>query len=193
MEKTQVKPQAMLFPLPAVMVSCVAEGYAANIITISWIGIINSEPPMLSISVQPKRYSYDIIKKSGEFVVNLTGEKHLKAADFCGTKSGRDFDKFKEMNLTPVPGKIVMAPLIGECPVNLECKVRQTIVLGSHEMFMAEIVMVHIDKDKLDKNVRPLIDAIKPLVYCPAAREYRGGLEKMLARYGAAAREIRNR
>jgi len=193
MEKEQLKPQTMLFPLPAVMVSCVAEGYRPNIITISWIGIVNSEPPMLSISVQPKRFSYDIIKKSGEFVVNLTGEANLKETDFCGTKSGRNFDKFQEMGLTPIPAKFVSAPLIKECPVNMECKIRNTLMLGSHEMFVAEIVLVHIDRDKLDTSRKPIIDAIKPLVYCPAAREYRGGLNKMMARYGGAAKDNRDK
>lgn len=174
-------------PLPATMVSCQAEGFVPNIITISWIGIVNSEPPMLSISVTPKRYSHRIIKKSGEFVVNLTSEDNLKATDFCGNRSGRDYDKFKEMNLTPIPGKVTSAPLIKECPINLECKVRRSHLLGSHEMFIAEIVAVHINNDLLDVNGRPDIDKLKPLVYCPVAREYRGGLVKLLARYGEAA------
>jgi flavin reductase (DIM6/NTAB) family NADH-FMN oxidoreductase RutF len=187
MDKVQLKPQSMLMPLPATMVSCVAEGIPPNIITISWIGIVNSEPPMLSISVTPKRHSHRIIKKSGEFVVNLTSEDNLKAADFCGNRSGRDYDKFKEMNLTPIPGKVTSVPLIKECPINLECKVKRSHVLGSHEMFIAEIVAVHINKDLLDVNGRPVIDKLKPLVYCPAAREYRGGLVKLLSRYGEAA------
>ncbi|UCD93642.1 MAG: flavin reductase family protein [Candidatus Zixiibacteriota bacterium] len=187
MDKVQLKPQSMLMPLPATMVSCQAEGFVPNIITISWIGIVNSEPPMLSISVTPKRYSHRIIKKSGEFVVNLTSEDNLKATDFCGNRSGRDYDKFKEMNLTPIPGKVTSAPLIKECPINLECKVRRSHLLGSHEMFIAEIVAVHINNDLLDVNGRPDIDKLKPLVYCPVAREYRGGLVKLLARYGEAA------
>jgi flavin reductase (DIM6/NTAB) family NADH-FMN oxidoreductase RutF len=174
----------MLIPLPAVMVSCVAEGYKPNIITISWIGIVNSEPPMLSISVQPKRFSYQILKKADNFVVNLTSEDNLKAVDFCGTKSGRDVDKFKEMNLTPLPGLKVASPLIKECPINLECQVRQTIQLGSHEMFIAEIVAVHADEEYLDDRQRPDIDKLKPLTYCTSAREYRGGLTKMMGRYG---------
>jgi len=187
MEKIQLEPQTILMPLPAVMVSCQAEGYKPNIITISWIGVVNSEPPMLSISIQPKRYSYDIVKKSGEFVVNLTSETLLKETDFCGNRSGREYDKFEKLNLTPIPAKVVSAPLIKECPINLECKVRQSHLLGTHEMFIAEIVAVHIDKGILDAHNRPIIDLLKPLVYCPAAREYRGGLTKMLAHYGEAA------
>lgn len=184
MEKVQLKPQSMLIPLPATMVSCQVEGEKPNIITISWIGIVNSDPPMLSIAVTPKRYSHRIIKDSGEFVVNMTSEDNLKETDFCGNRSGRDYDKFKEMNLTPIRGKVVSAPLIKECPINLECKVRQSHLLGSHEMFVAEIVMVHIDGDLLGQDGRPDIDKLKPLVYCTVAREYRGGLTKMLARYG---------
>jgi len=187
MEKVQLKPQCMLIPLPAVLVSCAAEGFDPNIITISWIGIVNSEPPMLSISVNPKRHSHKILKKAGEFVVNLTSEDNLKEVDFCGNRSGRDYDKFKEMNLTPLPGRIVTIPLIKECPINLECRVRQTLRLGSHEMFIAEIVMVHADENLLDDKFRPDIDLLKPLTYCTVAREYRGGLVKIMGRYGGVA------
>ncbi|MEW5923960.1 MAG: flavin reductase family protein [Candidatus Zixiibacteriota bacterium] len=187
MDKVQLKPQSMLLPLPATMVSCAAEGFKPNIITISWIGIVNSEPPMLSISVTPKRHSHQIIKKAGHFVVNLTSERNLKETDFCGNRSGREYDKFKELNLTPLPGKVVGSPLIKECPINLECQVRQSMVLGSHEMFIAEIVAVHIDMDLMDDKGRPDIDKLKPLVYCTVAREYRGGLNKLLSRYGEAA------
>jgi flavin reductase (DIM6/NTAB) family NADH-FMN oxidoreductase RutF len=187
MEKVELKPQTLLFPLPAALISCVAEGYKPNIITISWIGIVNSDPPMLSISIQPKRFSYDIVKKSGQFVVNLTSEHNIKEVDFCGNRSGRDYDKFKEMGLTPVPAKVVKAPLIKECPVNLECVTRSSIILGTHEMFIAEIVATHIDRNLLDVNGRPDIDKIKPLAYCTLAREYRGNLTKILGRYGEIA------
>jgi len=189
MSKVQLKPQCMLIPLPAVLVSCAAEGYEPNIITISWIGIVNSEPPMLSISVTPKRHSHQILKKAGQFVVNLTSEDNLRIVDYCGTKSGRDVNKFKELNLTSIPGEKVATPLIQECPINLECQVRQTIQLGSHEMFVAEIMMVHADKELLDDRQRPDIDKLKPLTYCTVAREYRGGLIKILGRYGGAVRK----
>jgi len=189
MDKVKLKAQTMLIPLPAVMVSCVAEDYKPNIITISWIGIVNSEPPMLSISVTPQRFSYNIIKSSGEFVVNLTSEDNLKQTDFCGTKSGCDYNKFKELGLTPVKADKVSAPLIGECPINLECVIRTSHLLGTQEMFVAEIVAVHADRDILDDRNKPIIDKLKPLTYCPAAREYRGGLTELLARYGGAAKK----
>lgn len=187
MSKKEFSPKTILIPLPAVMVSCAAEGYKPNIITISWIGIVNSEPPMLSISVTPQRFSYNIIKKSGEFVVNLTSEKNLEAVDFCGTKSGCDIDKFETMKLTPIKASKVSAPLIKECPINLECQIRQSSILGTHEMFVAEIVSMHIDEEYLDSSGRPDIDKIKPLVYCPGARQYRGGLTELLGRYGTVA------
>lgn len=187
MEKVQLKPQSLLIPLPATMVSCAAEGFKPNIITISWIGIVNSEPPMLSISVTPKRHSHQMIKKAGDFVVNLTSERNLKEADFCGNRSGRKYDKFEELKLTPIPGKVVGSPMIKECPINLECQVRESMVLGSHEMFVAEIVAVHVDLDLIDDKGKINIDKLKPLVYCTVAREYRGGLTKLLSRYGEAA------
>lgn len=189
MNKKSLKPDTWLFPLPAVMVSCKTDNAVSNIITISWIGIVCSKPPMLSISVKPERYSYDIIKKAGNFVVNLTGEDQLHAADYCGTKSGRDVNKFDELNLTEVKSEIVSSPMVGECPVNLECEIRQSLKLGSHEMFIAEIVAMHAGEEYLDERGRPDLDKIKPLVYCPGAREYRGGLTKVLARYGEAAKK----
>ena len=189
MSKKELSPKPILIPLPAVMVSCAAEGYQPNIITISWIGIVNSEPPMLSISVTPQRFSYNIIKKSGEFVVNLTSENNLKVVDFCGTKSGCDVDKFETLNLTPLKASKVSAPLIKECPINLECKIRQSSILGTHEMFVAEIVSMHIDEEYLDSRGRPDIDKLKPLVYCTGARQYRGGLTELLGRYGKVASE----
>jgi flavin reductase (DIM6/NTAB) family NADH-FMN oxidoreductase RutF len=187
MSKIELTPKPILIPLPAVMVSCAADGYQPNIITISWIGIVNSEPPMLSISVTPQRFSYNILKKSGEFVVNLTSEDNLKAVDFCGTKSGCDVDKFNKLNLTPVKASRVSAPLIKECPINLECQIRQSSILGTHEMFVSEIVAMHIDEDCLDAKGRPDIDKIKPLAYCTGARQYRGGLVELLGRYGTVA------
>ena len=189
MSKKELSPKSILMPLPAVMVSCAADGYQPNIITISWIGIVNSEPPMLSISVTPQRFSYNIIKKSGEFVINMTSEKNLEVVDFCGTKSGCDYDKFKTLGLTPIKASKVSAPLIKECPINLECQVRQSSILGTHEMFVAEIVSMHIDEEYLDDRGKPDIDKIKPLVYCPGARQYRGGLTELLGRYGTVASE----
>lgn len=140
----------MVFPIPAVMVSCGANEEENNIITIAWTGTLCTNPPMCYISVQPKRHSHAIIKKNMEFVINLTTEKLAFATDWCGVKSGKDFNKFKEMKLTPVKAQIVKAPLIEESPVNIECVVKEIKTLGSHDMFIAEVVAVNVDPQYLD-------------------------------------------
>ena len=127
------KPGNMLYPLPVVMVSVADRDGRANIITVAWAGTICTNPPMVSISVRPERYSAPILKETGEFVINLTTRQLAFATDFCGVKSGRDVDKFKEMGLTPLPGKEVKAPLIAESPVNIECRVRQVMPLGDRK------------------------------------------------------------
>lgn len=152
MAKQIWKPGNMLYPVPAVMVSCQRDGEKPNIITVAWAGTICSDPAMLSISVRKERYSYDIIKETGEFVVNLTTKKLCRAADFCGVRSGRDVDKFKEMNLTPQTSEKVKAPGILESPVNLECKVKEVIPLGTHDMFIAEIAAVRIDDKYMNET-----------------------------------------
>lgn len=152
MAKQIWKPGNMLYPVPAVMVSCQREGEKPNIITVAWAGTICSDPAMLSISVRKERYSYDIIKETGEFVVNLTTKNLCRAADFCGVRSGRDVDKFKEMKLTPQPSEKVKAPGILESPVNIECKVKEVIPLGTHDMFMAEIAAVRIDDKYMNET-----------------------------------------
>lgn len=135
MSKELWKPGNMLYPLPVVMVSLAdAEGHP-NIITLAWVGTVCTNPPMVSISVRPERYSYPILKETGEFVINLTTKDLTFATDYCGVKSGRDVDKFKEMGLTAIPASVVKAPMIGESPVNIECKVREVKPLGSHDMF----------------------------------------------------------
>ena len=143
--KVRSKPGPLLAPVPSVMVSC-GSMEKPNIITIAWTGIINSDPPMTYISVQPKRYSHDIIEKSGEFVINLVPSKLAKAMDFCGVRSGRDVDKFEELGLTREKADTVSAPLIAESPVNIECKVKDIIRMPSHDMFIAEITAVHVDE-----------------------------------------------
>lgn len=142
----------MLYPVPAVMVSCARTGEKPNIITVAWAGTVCSSPAMLSISVRKERYSYDIIRETENFVVNLVNKELVYATDYCGVKSGRDTDKFKEMKLTPLPSKYVAAPGIEESPVNLECKVTQVLELGSHDLFLAEIVGVTIDEKYMDEN-----------------------------------------
>lgn len=152
MAKQSWKPGNMLYPVPAVMVSCGLPGERPNIITIAWAGTTCSSPAMVSISVRPERYSYDIIKKSGEFVINLVTKDLVFATDYCGVRSGRDVDKFAEMKLTPLPSKEISAPGIAESPVNIECKVTKELNLGSHVMFLAEVVNVTVEDSYMDAN-----------------------------------------
>jgi len=152
MAKVTFKPGNMLYPLPAVMVSCQRPGEKPNIITIAWTATVCSTPPMLSISIRPERYSYDIVKETGEFVVNLTTKDLAYATDYCGVKSGRDVDKFKEMGLTEQKSNVISAPGIAECPVNIECKVVDIKELGSHAMFLAEVVSVQVDDAYMDET-----------------------------------------
>ncbi len=154
MEKKIWQPGNMLYPIPAVMVSCKREGEKPNIITVAWAGNVCSSPAMLSISVRKERYSYDIIKDTGEFVVNLTNAELARATDWCGVRSGRDYDKFKEMKLTPLESQKISAPGIEESPVNIECKVHDTLELGSHVMFVAEVLCVTVDDKYMDENGR---------------------------------------
>ena len=155
----------MLYPLPVVMVSVADKDGRPNIITIAWAGTICSNPPMVSISVRPERYSHGIIKETGEFVINLTTKELAYATDYCGVKSGRDVDKFKEMKLTPVSGTQVKAPLIGESPMCLECKVKEVKSLGSHDMFIAEVVAVHADEKYMDEKGKFHLENADPIVY----------------------------
>lgn len=146
------KPGNMLYPVPAVMVSCRRKGEKPNIITVAWASTSCSSPAMISISIRKERYSYDIIRESGEFVVNLLTRDLVFAADYCGVRSGRDLDKFAQMNLTPSVSRTVDAPGIAESPVNIECKVKQVIPLGSHDLFLGEVTGVVIDDQYLDAN-----------------------------------------
>ena len=146
------KPGNMLYPVPAVMVSCKRPGERPNIITVAWAGTVCSDPVMLSVSVRKERYSYAILKETGEFVVNLVTGDLVYGADYCGVKSGRDVDKFKDLNLTPLESSFIQAPGIAESPVNLECRVSQVLELGSHDMFLAEVVGVTVDKEQIDEK-----------------------------------------
>lgn len=144
------KPGTLIYPLPAVLISCGSTPDDYNLITISWVGTICTNPPMCYISVRPERHSYDIIKKNGEFVINLTNEEMAYATDWCGVKSGRDFNKFAEMKLTPVKGEKVSAPIVKESPLCIECKVKEIVKLGSHDMFIAEVLNVQADSKYID-------------------------------------------
>ena len=152
MSKILWKPGTMIYPLPAVMVSCGSTPEEYNIVTISWTGTICTDPPMCYISVRPTRYSYGIIKKNGEYVINLTTKKLAFAADWCGVKSGSDHDKFEEMGLTPGPASKVKAPVIMESPVNIECIVKEIKELGTHHMFISEVVAVQAENDFFDEK-----------------------------------------
>jgi flavin reductase (DIM6/NTAB) family NADH-FMN oxidoreductase RutF len=193
MAKKIFEPMTALIPLPAVMVSCQKPGEKPNIITIAWTGIACSEPPMLSIGVRKNRFSYDIIKSTGEFVVNLTTRDLARVTDLCGVVSGRDEDKFKLTGLTPAPSEKVQVPLIAECPINLECQTRTVLELGSHDLFVAEIVATHIDESVLDDENHLDIKKLDPLIYCTKTRQYWAGLTQFVGRYGYTAVENRDR
>lgn len=143
MGKITWKGGTFVYPLPAVMVSC-GDMKNSNIITVAWTGIINTNPAMCYISVRPERFSYELIKKNGEFVINLTTKELARATDWCGVKSGRDFDKFKEMGLTKEKATIVKSPMIAESPISVECKVDKIVPLGSHDMITAKIVAINV-------------------------------------------------
>ena len=152
MSKQTWKPGNMLYPVPAVMVSCQRGEEKPNIITVAWAGTICSDPAMVSISIRKERYSHDIIKESGEFVINLTTKKLCRATDYCGVKSGKDTDKFKDMHLTPEKSVKINAPAIKESPVNIECKVKDIAELGSHDMFLADVVGVTVDDSYMNEK-----------------------------------------
>lgn len=151
MSKIQWKGGTFIYPIPAVMVSC-GTMEESNIITVAWTGILNTNPAMCYISVRPERYSHDIIKENGEFAINLTTRQLAYATDWCGVKSGRDVDKFKEMKLTKEKANIISVPLIKESPVSVECKVKEIVPLGSHDMFVAEIVAIDADEKCIDEK-----------------------------------------
>ena len=151
MGKITWKPGTFEYPIPAAMVSC-GTMEKSNIITVAWTGIINTNPAMVYISVRPERYSHDIIEKSGEFVINLTTNDLAYATDWCGVKSGKDFDKFEKMHLIKEKGSIVKCPMIAEAPVSIECKVKEIKKLGSHDMFIADVLAINADEKYFDKK-----------------------------------------
>ena len=176
----------MLYPLPAVMVSVTDGEGNDNIITIAWAGTVCTNPPMVSISVRPSRYSYEMIRKTGEFVINLTTEKLAYATDYCGVRSGRDVDKFKEMKLTKEKADFVKAPMIEESPVSIECRVKQVLELGSHHMFVADVLAVHADPAYMDEKKKFRLNEAKPLVYSHG--EYLG-VGKTLGTFGYSVKK----
>lgn len=180
MSKVQWKGGTFIYPIPAVMVSC-GTMEESNIITVAWTGILNTNPAMCYISVRPGRYSHDIIKENGEFAINLTTRQLAYATDWCGVKSGRDVDKFKEMKLTKEKANIISVPLIKESPVSVECKVKEIVPLGSHDMFVAEIVAIDADEKYIDE--KGAFDISK----CDLIAYANGGyypLEKKIGKFG---------
>lgn len=168
MGKAVWKPGTVLYPVPVVMVSCGTEE-KGNIITVAWTGTINSDPAMTYVSIRPSRHSFELIQNSGEFVINLVNKDLAYACDFCGVKSGRDMDKFKEMNLTAKKGEKVDAPIIYESPVNIECKVKDIIPLGTHHMFLAEVVSVSVSDEYLDETGKFHFNDTEPVCYSHGA------------------------
>jgi flavin reductase (DIM6/NTAB) family NADH-FMN oxidoreductase RutF len=182
------KPGTMLVPVPVVMVSCQADGKHPNIITIAWAGTVCSEPPMLSIAIRPSRHSYELVRKSREFVVNIPSVNQLRATDKCGVVSGRDVDKFATLGLTPAPARTVKAPIIAECPINLECKVHHILPLGSHALFIAEIKGVQVSSDLITKGGRLAIEQGRLIAF---AHGHYFALGKLLGHFGFSVRKRR--
>lgn len=177
MSKQSWKPGNMLYPLPVVMVSAADKEGRDDIITVAWAGTVCTNPPMVSISIRPERYSYHMIRETGEFVINLTIEELAFATDYCGVKSGRDVDKFKETGLTREKAEKVKAPMIAEAPVSIECKVKEIRELGSHHMFIAQVAAVHADEKYMDEKNRFDLNRARPIVYSHG--EYLGTGKKL--------------
>lgn len=188
MSKQVWKGSALLAPVPPALVTC-GSGEAANVLTVAWAGLVNTRPPRLSISVRPERHSYPLICESGEFVVNLPTEKLVRAVDWCGVKSGRDVDKFAAMHLTKLEASAVGCPILGESPVNLECRVFQRIPLGSHDLFLADIVAIDVDEALLDGSGRLCLEKAGLLAY--AHGEYYS-LGRRLGTFGYTVRRRKN-
>ena len=156
----------MIYPLPAILVSCGANEQEYNVMTASWVGTICSDPAMCYVSIRPERRSYDIIKRTGKFVLNLTNEAMAFATDWCGVRSGKDYNKFAEMRLTPQRGEKVAAPIVVEAPLSIECRVKQILPLGSHDMFIAEVLNVQADEQFIDPETGAFkLDEAKLITY----------------------------
>jgi flavin reductase (DIM6/NTAB) family NADH-FMN oxidoreductase RutF len=186
MAKKDFKPGNMLYPVPVALITCGDFDGESNVLTIAWTGTICSDPAMVSISVRPERHSYGMIKKNMEFVINLVNEKLTRATDYCGVKSGKDVDKFKESSLTKERATVVKAPLIAQSPVNIECRVRQIIPLGSHDMFLADVVAVHVDDKYIDEKGKFCFESTEPVVYSHG--EYYG-LGRLIGNFGYSVKK----
>ena len=190
MGKQTWKPGNMLYPLPAVMVTVADSEGKDNIITVAWAGTVCTNPPMVSISVRPERFSYAMLRQTGEFVINLTTEKLAYATDYCGVKSGRDVDKFEKLKLTREKADFVKGPMIAESPVSIECRVAKVEELGSHHLFLAVVVAVHADEEYLDETGKFQWNKTRPLAYSHG--EY-FGLGKKIGKFGYSVRKRRKK
>ncbi len=182
MPKKKIKPSTYIYPAPAMLISSQGKDGKPNIATISWGGVFCSDPPVVGISVRPKRHTNTLIKETMEFVLNIPSKNQLKETDYCGSVSGRDVDKFSETGFTAGKSEMVNTPFIKECPINLECKVRQILNLGSHDLFIAEVVAAHVDEEILEGE-RINMDKLSPFSYCPVVQEYRA-MGEMIGSYG---------
>ena len=164
MPKIKLPPSEALYPVPVVLVSS-GDKNSANIITIAWCGVVCSNPPLMSVSIRPSRHSHKIISAKGDFVINIPREELLEKTDFCGIASGSTTDKFKACGFTKTTSSKIASPIIEECPVNIECKVIKSFNLGTHDIFIAEVLAVHVDKDILDKDGKIDYNKAKPVVF----------------------------
>lgn len=186
-KKQAWKPGTLIYPLPAVLVSCGATPEEYNLLTIAWTGTVCTNPPMCYISVRKERHSYDIIRRTGEFVINLTTEQIARATDWCGVKSGRDVNKWEAMGLTPMANEHVAAPIVAESPLSICCKVRQVVELGSHDMFIADVVGIEADERFIDSESGKFsLDKARPIVYSHG--EY-FSLGEMIGHFGWSVRK----
>ena len=181
--KKELKPAIALYPTPVVLVTSVGENGRPNICTLAWVGVLCSDPPKIGISIRPSRYSNELIRKTKEYVVNIPTADIVKETDYCGMVTGKTVDKFKETKLTPMEAKKVKPPLIKECPVNLECRVKDIIGLGAHDLFIGEIVNINADEDVMASATSIDFGKLKAITWNPISREYYS-LGEALGGYG---------
>jgi flavin reductase (DIM6/NTAB) family NADH-FMN oxidoreductase RutF len=185
MAKRRINPATLLNPLPVCLISCQGKEPTPNIITVAAIGLCCFDPPIIGMAIRGSRHSHHLIEESGEFVVNVPNQDLVRKVDLCGSLSGREGDKFSAAGLTPLPGEIVRAPLIKECPINIECKIKQILALGSHDFFLGEVVATHVDEQYLDHAGKWRGEALQPLAYHLLSREY-WSLGERLGKHGFA-------
>ena len=188
MAKTFVEPSPFLLPIPAVLVTCRDRAGKTNVLTVSWTGVACSDPPMITLGIRPSRHSHGIIKSTGECVVNIPKADSVATVDRSGGISGRGGDKLAELGLKTAPASKVKAPLLVDCPLNLECQVRQVVPLGAHDLFILEVVATQVDEGIVDESGRLKLDALNPLGYCPTDNSY-VSLATIVGTYGYTHRD----